>query len=800
MTLVGLAALISHWRRNPVQLFALVFGLALATALWAGVQAINAEARASYDTAASVLGEGQYDQILPRNGDVIAQSTYIKLRRAGWQVSPVLEGRFGTGPNQIRVLGLDLLTAPVGLVPIGQDIGRDIGTLLGEPFVFAHPDTAQDLPYHWNVQVIEDATIATGLALIDIGVAQQVLGRSGELSRLIVGPAQPRTQADLAQLAPELLTQKASEGQNVERLTDSFHLNLTAFGLLSFAVGIFIVNGVIGLAFEQRRSLVRTLRALGLPLRQLVWLLIGELVLIAVVSGSLGVVLGYFIAAFLLPDVAATLRGLYGADVAGTLQLRPSWWVSGFAITFLGTALAAVSALWKTAQMPILASAKPRAWAVQTGIGSARLAGVALILLLIASALVFLGSGLIAGFVLLGCLLTGAALLLPYCLLRSVTFAEQMAKGPVTSWFWADTRQQVPGLSLALMALLLATATNVGVSTMVSSFRDTFVGFLDQRLAPELYVAAESDAQSRTLDAYLTRNTREVLPVTSVDISVDGIEAALFGVRVGTTYETNWRFLTQSRDDVWAMIKAGKAAIINEQLARRAGLWPGDVVQISTDLTLPIAAVVADYGNPVGQVVIGEGLYLTHYPDRVAQRFGIRTDAPETLKKKLIKDLSIAPNNIINQAQIKAFSLRVFEQTFKVTGALNVLTLVVAAFAILMSLLTLSTMRVPQLAPAWALGMTRRQLGNIELVRAVVLAALTTILAVPLGLALAWVLLSVVNVEAFGWKLPMFLFPWQYGQLAVFTMSAAILAALIPARKLSHTPPSVMLKVFANDR
>ena len=56
-----LRALLSHWWRNPVQLFAYLAGLALATALWSGVQAINSEARSSYDMAAKTLGEGQYD-------------------------------------------------------------------------------------------------------------------------------------------------------------------------------------------------------------------------------------------------------------------------------------------------------------------------------------------------------------------------------------------------------------------------------------------------------------------------------------------------------------------------------------------------------------------------------------------------------------------------------------------------------------------------------------------------------------------------------------------------------------------
>jgi putative ABC transport system permease protein len=117
-----------------------------------------------------------------------------------------------------------------------------------------------------------------------------------------------------------------------------------------------------------------------------------------------------------------------------------------------------------------------------------------------------------------------------------------------------------------------------------------------------------------------------------------------------------------------------------------------------------------------------------------------------------------------------------------------------------MSLLTLAAMRLPQLAPVWALGLTRAQLGRLELARAILLALLTTLLALPLGLALAWVLLAVVNVEAFGWKLPMYLFPGDYLRLAVFALLAAGLAALWPALRLARTPPGDLLRVFANER
>ncbi|WP_050929533.1 ABC transporter permease [Aestuariivita boseongensis] len=800
MTGAGFSALWSHWRRNPLQLFTLVAGLALATALWSGVQAINAEARASYDAAAQTLGEGRFDHLLPRAGETVGQDRYVALRRSGWQVSPVLEGRvFLPDNSSVRVLGIDPLTTPGGLSPVRMEAVGGLAGFLTEASLFADAETAARVDGHLEGQVVVDPSAAPGVVITDIGTAQALLGQSGRISRMIVAELQPIGLPPLDRIAPDLIRRPAQEVSDVGRLTDSFHLNLTAFGFLSFAVGIFIVHGAIGLAFEQRRGMVRTLRALGMPLGRLVWLMVAELFVLALLAGALGVVLGYLIAGFLLPDVAATLRGLYGADVAGSVRLRPSWWASGFAIALIGTGVAAAGALWQIARMPLLASARPRAWVMARGQGAWRLGALAGLLLLAALGFALWGSGLAAGFALLACLLTGAALALPLILRAVLRLAEGRARSAVWQWFWADTRQQLPSLTLALMALLLAIAANVGVSTMVSSFRLTFVGFLDQRLAPELFITADTPEQAAALEGFLASRAREVLPVNSVETQVAGLPTELFGARVGLTYRENWQFLAQGPDP-WDRVGAGQAVIINEQLARRAALWVGDRIAVGPDLSLPIAGIVADYGNPIGQAVVAEAVFARLFPDQAATRFGLRSDDPAALRRALIDDFGLPEGNIVDQAQIKAFSLEVFDRTFTVTAALNVLTLAVAGFAILMSLLTLAALRVPQLAPAWALGLTRAALGRLELRRAVSLAVLTTVLALPLGLALAWVLLAVVNVEAFGWELPMYLFPLDYARLALFALLAAVLAALWPAIRLARTPPGDLLKVFANER
>ena len=157
--------------------------------------------------------------------------------------------------------------------------------------------------------------IAPGIALGDVGTVQKLLNRS-DLSRLLVLKDQPFEQISLAKVAPDLIIQSYRQDTDMTQLTNSFHLNLTAFGLLSFLVGFFIVYSTVGLAFERRRGIIRTLRSLGIPLRLLVIVMIVEMLTFTLIGAILGIVLGYFIAALLLPDVAATLRGLYGAQIS----------------------------------------------------------------------------------------------------------------------------------------------------------------------------------------------------------------------------------------------------------------------------------------------------------------------------------------------------------------------------------------------------------------------------------------------------------------------------------------------------
>jgi putative ABC transport system permease protein len=81
-----LAVLLSHWRRHPMQLATLLIGLISATALWSGVQALNQQARTSYDRAAATFGGARTAMLVGRDSPTFPQKLFVDLRRAGWPV------------------------------------------------------------------------------------------------------------------------------------------------------------------------------------------------------------------------------------------------------------------------------------------------------------------------------------------------------------------------------------------------------------------------------------------------------------------------------------------------------------------------------------------------------------------------------------------------------------------------------------------------------------------------------------------------------------------------------------------
>ncbi|MGE8394818.1 MAG: ABC transporter permease [Pseudomonas sp.] len=812
--LIALQALLSHWRRHRLQFFSIFTGLWLATALWTGVQALNSQARADYARASAVLTGPTQAQLIAGNGERFEQALYLQLRRLGWQVSPLLEGRLRFAGEQaltVRLIGIEPLSLPTTMTVAGTPLqGFDVQAFISDPGqAWIGPDTLRQLPLNASGQAttsdgqvlppfVVQPQLAPGVIVVDIGHAQTLLQAPGQLSRLLLNDNARPLPADIA---ARLTLQAPSDDGDLQRLTDSFHLNLTALGLLAFVVGLFIAHAAIGLALEQRRGLIRNLRACGISLNTLLLGLSLELGVFAVLGGLAGAASGYGLAALLLPDIAASLRGLYGAQVAGQLSLPAGWWLAGIAVSVLGALLAGAGSVLRAARLPLLALAQPQAWRMAQGPWLRRQAAVAGLLLVVALACWQWGNSLASALILLAALLLAAALLLPALLDGALAWLARGCRGALAEWFVADSRQQLPALSLALMALLLALTASVGVGSMTEGFRKTFSGWLDQRLSADLYLTPQDTTQALQLTDWLAEQPAitTLLPSWRAEIRVQQWPVQVQGIIDHPAYPARWPLLEQS-PQAWAQLASGNALMLSEQLARRLGVQLGDNLQLANQ-AMAVVGIYADYGNPKGHLLVNADWLRGHLPQATLSTISLNL-APEriaTFKDELQQRFALDDSRVVEQASLKRWSTEIFNRTSAATTALNSLTLGVAGIALFISLLTLSQSRLGQLAPLWALGVRRTQLVGLSLGQTLMLSSLTVLLAIPLGLLLAWCLVAVVNVQAFGWRLPLHVFAAQLLQLALLGLLTSLLASAWPLWQLARSQPSELLRQFADE-
>ncbi|WP_240724927.1 FtsX-like permease family protein [Onishia niordana] len=848
MVRTALVTLLSHYRRHPGQLAMLLVGLWVASALWSGVQAINASARDSYARAEALLSPN-IERLERRDGEPLAYADFATLRREGLPVAPLIEGEIALRDGErLPVLGIDPLSMSAGrLGSVSGNLSKSAATasktddgdnslnLLQPPGqTRLAPETLASLETSLDASpgarlrtasgarlppLVVDAALPPGTLVLDIARAAELLERGTRIDGLLLSPGARAT-------LPEGYRRTSSaSGLSPGQLTESFHLNLTALGLLSLVVGLLIVHAALGLALEQRLGLLRTLRALGVPGPTLVALLAVELVLLGLAGTLPGLLAGLWLARVLLPDVAASLEALFSAPVGATLSLPWHFWAGSLAMTLGGLATAGLGMLWRTAKLDILALGHAQPSPAQSYRRHKRQAVLAAIVWLAALVLWVWPAPpgtprLIMGFAMVALMLAGSALCLPVLLAAILEGLKRWLKPPspratLARWALADLQLQLPRLQLAMMALLLALATNLGVAGMVGGFRLTFLDWLDQRLVADLYLRPPPAAHEPWRDWLETRPEITTLlerrEAETRLISQQGERpVSLQGLTPVPALTTRWPLLATRSDDIeaaWQALRDGEA-LINEQLSIATGLSPGDTLTLASPdgpFTTQVAAVYPDYGNPRGEVTLTVERLITRFaapPGSLGLVLapGLSASDKAALRQTLTSPLPTAGEapapTLIDQQTLHRQARQIFERTFAVTQALTALTLGVAALSLFTSLLAQARERRTRLAPLWALGLTRTTLLGVTLAQLGGLALATALLALPLGLTLNGVLIAEINVAAFGWRLPLHVFPASWAEALGLALLVALLAAALPAWRLWRAPPRQLLEEF----
>ncbi|CAH1553880.1 ABC transporter permease [Vibrio rotiferianus] len=804
----------AHYRQAPLQAAAILIGIVLAVTLFVAVQAINLNAKRSYAESTEQLSAQAQNLIIPPAGqNYLPESLYFTLRQNGLSATlPVIEGRVRDEQGRRwSVQGSELIAAISSRYRYSSDSQQNVSLfdsalplpelLVGKPIVMMSQSqhqnlgevetlTLDDIPT--QVVVLPDEWQLGSRMLMDIGFAQQLLNKQGQLSYIAVFHSGDKGNKDTQAKWQKLIGEQGqwisnNQSTDLGSLTDSFHLNLTAMSLLAFLVGLFIAyNGVKYSLLKRNRLLVQIQQA-GVAPRIVFTALLIELTILVTIGASVGFVLGMQLSHWLHPTVALTLEQLYGATLLpGTWHWQ--WWMQALLLTLAATLLACWQHFKQRVRQPL--SSHGGFYQVPETSNENQLFLIGTALTAIALAGLWLSEHHRFTMAWLGVLVVSIPLYLPKTLSVLANWCEKRTTSGLMQYLFAELRELISPLSLAMMALLLAVTANMGMNTLVGSFESTLKQWLEQRLHADIYVSpaqGEIANVERALQQFDKVET--VYKQYYVDDSLQGLPI-LLGTKDKDTLEQTMVFKSHL-DNFWQRFYQGELAAISEPTAVKLGLPLGSELTLDAipNKTLLVGAIFHDYGSPNGEVLLAPKLWRESGFTDLPTSLGIKVSGdPQIVYDQLREQLNLHPSQLYDQAQIKSIALDIFSQTFAITRALNGVTLLVAVIGLFSACFMLLDARKAAIARLYTLGVSRRKLMTMVVGQIVALVSFTLVIALPLGAMVGYVLTDIVTLRAFGWSLN-YLWNWSDAlSITAITILVAVIATLIPLWRLVSKP------------
>lgn len=836
--------LLAAWRRTQRRggsALLTVLGVALGVAVVLGVELANGAALRAMRHSVERSG-GRATHAVVGTPELPARTlTTLRVELGERSAAPVVEAEValaGRPGESLRLMGLDpLLEAPLRpyLAAIGPGSGVDLDAFIGRSgSVLMGAATARRLELAVGdrltlrigadlrpVQLIGtleprddfDAALLRGLLLTDVASAQELLGLDRTLTRIDLvlgdGPAAQRRAAFLADaLGPGVEVEPTqARSSTLERLTRGFRLNLEALSLLSLVVGAFLVHNAVSLAVVRRREESGLLRTLGATPAQLVRSILFEVGALAALGVLLGTGLGVGLGQGLVGLVLATINDLYF-----TLEVADRS-VEALAVAkagLLGFAAAGAAVALPLRELAAQAPhrARRRSDLEQRARRSSRVAARCGLALLVIGASTLLNAGRSIGvsYAALFASLLGFALISPRLYDRLLAAVER----PLTLRFGAlgglavrGARRSLSRAGVAIAALSIALAASIGVSILVASFRGTVLAWLDAALVADVFVAPPSLSAARSTGAIEPELVQRLLRTDGIarGIGYRGrtVRTSLGPILVVGSGVDRGRFEGQlfSEGDAgsaWPPFARGEGVLITEPLSFHDRLGVGDLLELETTegaRALPIVGVVRDYASDRGVAILALERFAQLFDDRSLSSLALEAE-PGCSPQRLIEGLrdGLTEGELLefrSSRELREQTLLVFDRTFAITDVLRGLTLIVALIGVLSALSAIALDARREFATMRAIGMTPRQTAAALATQAGLLGASAGILALPLGLGLAWAMVEVINRQAFGWTLLAFEVRGSALATSVLASTAVAIAASIwPAISISR--------------
>jgi putative ABC transport system permease protein len=826
-----------YLRRHPWLLALSIIGVALGVAVVVAIDLANASASRAFTISTEAVA-GRATHVVHSDDASIDEAVFRSVRVDARirDSAPVIEGYARVEGRTMQGLGIDpLAEAPFRTYTAEQAF--DLGQFIGGRSALISAETARtlDVSPGDSIDVVIDG-IRRGLVLldtiapadeaarrglenmfiVDISTAQELFGLQGRLSHIDLILSDDSDADRLREVLPSGLTVSRSEARTeiVEEMTRAFELNLSALSLLALVVGMFLIYNTMTFSVVQRRVALGRLRAIGVTDREVIRLVLAEAIVIGSIGTALGIGAGILLANGLVDLVAQTINDLYFVVSVREVVIDPFVLVKGSALgvgaTIVAAAVPAIEAGRAPASITLQRSGEEsrlRKRAPMYAAAGVLSIGIGVLVLLVSGrSIMWSYSGMLL-------LIAGASLLTPITLIvfsKAVRPLASAAAGLIGRMAAGGLVQTMSRLGVAVAALTVAIAATIGVGVMIDSFRQTVDVWLTQTLQADIYIQppglvarlGDGSLQPEVID--LVRSHPDVggsFTVRTRRLSEGGRAYNLVAVDPGPERGANYRFKEGDRESMWPRFVSGEAVIVSEPFTYRFGVSEGDVVRFASDrgeVELPVGGVYYDYGSDLGNIVMSREGYERWFDDRGYSGISIRVRDGldvDTAARRIRADLQAEQDVIVQSNRgLREASLDIFDRTFAITQVLRLLTVLVAFIGVLTALMALQLERRREMAVMRAQGFTPVQIGSYVTLQSGLAGFLAALLALPLGLALATVLVYVINKRSFGWTLQFTIDPAILVQALVVGTFAAVLAAIVPAWKMARADAASALR------
>jgi putative ABC transport system permease protein len=817
-----------------------VLGVALGVAVVTAIDLANASASRAFSLSAEGVAGKATHRVRSATPGGLPDTLYRWLRaeQGARPSAPVVQGYAQASSDSgrtLQVLGIDPLAEGPFRPYLASGSGIDLGAFMAESrAALLAASTAQALsvaagdslalrvkgrPAAVRVAGLlhpdneRSRRALSNLLVVDLATAQALFDES-RLSRidLIVpsGSAGKRYLRNLRAALPDGAEIVRSEARTatLSQMTEAFNLNLQALSLLALVVGMFLIYNTMTFAVVQRRTLIGRMRALGVRRREVFGLVLGEAAAVGALGTALGLGLGVLLAQGLVRLVTQTINDLYYVVSVRELALNPWTLAKGAALGLGATVLSALGPAREAATAPVgeVLQRSQEESRFRSRVGRLALGGLALGV--VCAALLLVPSrSIVVSYLALLALLLGAALVVPLLVVGFARAARPLAErafGVIGRMAARGLRQTLSRTAVALAALLVAVAATVGVGVMVQSFRSTVSAWLNYSLRADVYVQAPSPVFRRATTAldsssvarikqtdgvagtYSVRNVRVGSEVGRVELAV---------IEPGPRTPQTFRFKRGEPSAIWDSFEQGKNVIVSEPFAFRHDVAVGDTLRLRTDRgrrAFTVRGVFYDYASDQGTAMMSRSVYDRFYDDPNVS--GVALYAAEGLAvnaliERLRRQAGGSGQRLVIRSNrtLRRTSLKIFDRTFTVTAVLRFLVVIVAFIGVLSALMALQLERGREWAVLRASGMTPRQVGAQVTLQTGLTGLFAGLFALPLGLALAWVLIYVINRRSFGWTLQWEVPPGVLLQAVALAVGAALLAGAYPAWRIAKT-------------